>query len=487
MIPFRTSPAVGGPTFPVLLAAWAATGILLCSLEAALADSSAARKNVLLIVADDLNDHLGCYGYDVQTPAIDALARRGMRFDRAYCQVPVCNPSRVSFLSGLRPDKTQVYTLVTPTRAHLGDWVMLPEYFRNNGYFTAGVGKVFHTDVGFEDPRSWDIELREFGKRPPLDQIVKWADPDGPGGHTTDWAWLKTPDDQTPDGVVARKAAELMTQSARASRPFFLGVGFRRPHAPFAAPQKYFDRYPIESIRLPDTAPAGHFAGLLAAARNYGSAEPSLTTTERRELIAAYHACTSFVDGQVAELLNAVNDLGLWDNTVIVFFGDHGYHLGEHGGLWHKMTLFEESTRVPLIVYSPGMRAAGQPCGQIVELLDLYPTLVAACGLPPRPGLDGVDIGPLLDAPSQPVKQAAYSLTTRDGSPEASHEKVMSYQGRTVRTERWRYTEWDGGRRGVELYDHDSDPHEWQNLANDPAHAQTVAAMKKLLAAERGG
>jgi uncharacterized sulfatase len=440
---------------------------------------------VLFIVADDLNNHLGCYGHDVRTPAIDALARRGMRFDRAYCQVTVCNPSRVSFLSGLRPDKTRVYTLPTPTRQHLGDWVMLPEYFRKNGYFTAGIGKIYHTDVGFEDPRSWDVEMREFGKRPPLDQIVKHGEPDGPGEHTIDWATLKTPDDHMPDGIVARKAVELMKQSVKDQRPFFIGVGFRRPHAPFAAPQRYFDIYPPDSVRLPDAPPAGHFSHLLPAAHNYSPAQKPLTAQEQRELIAAYYACTTFVDAQVDVLLKAVDQLGLWDNTVIVFFGDHGYHLGEHGGLWHKMSLFEESTRVPLIVYAPGMRARGQACEQIVELLDLYPTLVEQCGLPKREGLDGVNFSPLLDDPSRPVKQAAYSLTTRDTSPQPNHEKVASYLGRSVRTGRWRYTEWDGGKRGSELYDHDHDPQEWHNLADKPEHADTIRELKQLLSAEQ--
>jgi iduronate 2-sulfatase len=458
--------------------AWLVSGAL-----SAIAEQS--RQNVLFIVADDLNNHLGCYGYDVKTPAIDELARRGMRFDRAYCQVPVCNPSRVSFLSGLRPDRTRVYTLLEPTRSHLGDWLMLPEYFRKNGYFTSGVGKIYHTGEGFEDPLSWDYELREFGKRPPLDQIVKWREPDGPGKHTTDWAWLKTADEETPDGIVARKAVEIMKQAVSERRPFFLGVGIRRPHAPYAAPQKYFGLYPPDSIRLPDSPPAGHFESLLPAALNHQPGGRPLTEAELRELIAAYYACTSFVDAQFSLLLEAVDDLKLWDDTVVVFLGDHGYHLGEHGGLWHKMSLFEESTRVPLIVWAPGMRARGQACNQIVELLDLYPTLVTQCGLPRRSGLDGVDLSPLLDDPSRPVKQAAYSMTTRDESVPPNHEKVMSYQGRSVRTDRWRYTEWDSGRRGVELYDHENDPHEWHNLAKEPQHADTIRNLKDLLAAEK--
>jgi uncharacterized sulfatase len=439
---------------------------------------------VLFLVADDMNTHLGCYGHDVKTPALDELASRGMRFDRAYCQVPVCNPSRVSFLSGLRPDKTQVYTLVTHTRAHLGDWTMLPEYFRKNGYFTAQIGKIYHTDDGFEDPRSWDVEIREFGKRPGPEEVIKSGEPGGAGQHTIDWASLKTPDEKTPDGIVARRAVEIMKDAAKRDQPFFLGIGFRRPHAPYAAPQKYFDLYPQENVKLPEAPPDGHFASLLSAAVNYPPRSRPITEREQRELIAAYYACTSFVDAQVQVVLGAVSEMGGWDNTVIVFLGDHGYHLGEHGGLRHKMSLFEESARVPMIVYAPGMKAAGQSCGKLVELIDLYPTLVSLCGLPTREGLDGVDLGAVLNDPTEPTKSAAFTMTTRDDSPAQEHAKVMSYQGRSIRTDRWRYTEWDEGKRGAELYDHDNDPHEWQNLANDPQYAGTRRELRQALLAE---
>jgi uncharacterized sulfatase len=179
------------------------------------------------------------------------------------------------------------------------------------------------------------------------------------------------------------------------------------------------------------------------------------------------------MDAQLQLVFDAVSELGGWDNTVIVFIGDHGYHLGEHGGLWHKMSLFEESARVPLIIYAPGMKAAGKSCDGLVELIDLYPTLVSLCGLKARDGLDGIDLSPVLDDPAKPTKPAAYTMTTRDESPAQDHSKVMSYQGRSVRTDRWRYTEWEGGKRGVELYDHENDPHEWKNLAGDPQYDAT--------------
>ena len=461
---------------------------LVCVLPTFLAGSPVAaseKLNVLLIVTDDMNNDLGCYGHArVQSPHIDRLAQQGMRFDRAYCQVTVCNPSRVSMLSGLRPDKTKVYTLKEETRSHLGDWVMLPEYFRQQGHFTVQVGKIYHTKDGYEDPQSWDIEIREFGKRPPKEEIIKWTDPDGPGKHTSDWSWLKTPDDQTPDGIVARKAVEIMEQAVDRGETFFLGAGFRRPHAPFAAPKKYFDLYPPESIELPSPTPAGYYESLPEAAINYLPPDEPLTDQEQRELIASYYACNTFVDAQVGVLLEAVDRLGLWDNTVIVFVSDHGYHLGDHGGFWHKLSLFEESARVPLIVYAPGMKAAGQATDQLVELIDLYPTLVALAGLPERGNLDGINLGPVLDDPASPTKPAAYSMVARSDKPEADHARHMSYLGRSVRTGRWRYTEWDGGQRGVELYDHESDPRELVNLAEQSDLAATQQRLKELLAAE---
>ena len=452
------------------------------SLDAA-TSADTPRHNVLLIVTDDMNNDLGCYGHPrVRSPHIDRLAQRGMRFDRAYCQVTVCNPSRVSMLSGLRPDKTRVYTLNEETRSHLGDWVMLPEYFRKEGYFTAQVGKIYHTNDGFEDPRSWDVEIREFGKRPPAEEIIKTDDPDGPGKHTNDWSWLKTPDQQTPDGIVARRAAQSMAEAVEKGEPFFLGAGFRRPHAPFAAPKKYFDLYPLETIDLPADVPEGYYESLPSSAINYPAPDKPLTDQQQRELVAAYYACNSFVDAQVGVLIEAVDKLNLWENTIIVFVSDHGYHVGDHGGFWHKLSLFEESARVPMIVYAPGMKAAGQPCQRLVELIDLYPTLVALAGLPVRENLDGINFSPVLDAPDVDTKPAAYSMVARSDRPAADHARHMSYLGRSVRTDRWRYTEWDGGRRGTELYDHHNDQRELVNLADEPRLASTRQRLKKLLA-----
>jgi uncharacterized sulfatase len=453
---------------------------LLASLAGAAA-RGAERLNVLFIVSDDLGCYLGCYGdKEVKSPSLDRLAERGMRFDAAYCQSPLCNPSRVSLLSGLRPDSTGVYTLFTPTRTHLKNAVMLPECFRHNGYRAVQVGKIFHTGEGFEDPPSWDVLIPETGKQPPPDQIVELGDPPGPVKHSIDWAILKTPDDQTPDGKVARQAVGYMEEATAAGKPFFLGVGFRRPHAPFAAPRKYFDMYPPESTSSPPPAPPSYAASILPAALNHAWGPRPLTDQENRGLRSAYFACTTFMDAQVGVLLQALDKLDLWKNTIVVFIGDHGYHLGDHGGLWHKSSLFEESCRVPLLVYAPGMKAPGKGCARLVELIDLYPTLAALCQLRPPANLEGRSFARLLDDPTLPGDPAAYSVICRTED-RTTNPVEPEFLGRTVRTDRWRYTEWDDGQRGVELYDHQADPHEFQNLAKDPSHASVVKDLHDLM------
>jgi uncharacterized sulfatase len=442
------------------------------------AQPASRRKNVLFIVADDLNTALGCYGNPiVKTPNLDRLAARGVLFDRAYCQFPLCAPSRASFLSGRRPDTTKVFTLTTPTRQYMRDVVMLPELFRKNGWHTAQAGKIYHTGPEHEDPRSWDKALEESGKSPPASEIVAEHQALKPRNHSMSWHKLKTPEEETPDGIVADKAGEWIRQSAREGRSFFMGVGFRRPHSPYAAPKKYFDLYDPSKIPLPAV---GETKLLPASAWYERRDQKALSDRETREYIASYYACTSFVDAQVGRILQALDEAKLWDSTVVVFFGDHGYHNGEHG-MWHKMTLFEESTRVPLIVYVPGAKGVGKKSGGLVELLDLYPTLAGTCGLKPPDGLEGMSLMPLLEDPLRPGKKAAYSLAGRHDDPEKSNREI-TYLGRSVRTEQWRYTEWDGGKRGVELYDEQNDPRELRNVAADPRYKGVVAELKRMLA-----
>lgn len=473
------------------LSTWRAGAALACAALAALhpwkatgADKRAGDPplNVLLVISDDLSTDLGCYGHpEVKTPALDRLCREGVRFDAAFCQSPLCNPSRVSLLSGLRPDKTGVYTLFTPTRERLGpSAVMLPGCFKQSGYFTVQVGKIFHTGEGFEDPQSFDAAHFEFGKSPDAGEVLRAGSPPGPTKHTIDWAVLKTPDEQTPDGIVARKAANYLEKAATTGKPFFAAVGFRRPHAPFAAPQKYFDMYPPDETSLPPPVAADYVDTLLPAALPYAWGPRPLTEREQRELRSAYFACTTFMDAQVGVLLDAMDRLGLWQNTIVVFLGDNGYHLGDHGGLWHKNSLFEESCRVPFIVYAPGAKGAGRGCARVVELLDLYPTLLDLCGMTPPHQLDGRSLAPLLDDPDAPWRHAAYSVVARAADRTKSVEEA-EFLGRAVRTERWRYIEWDDGRQGVELYDRRSDPGELHNLAENPAYAEVRAELHELL------
>ncbi len=434
------------------------------------AGEAAEPLNVVLIAVDDMNNDVGCYGHpQVKTPAIDSLAERGVRFDRAYCQYPVCNPSRVSMLAGLRPDATGVLDLTTPPRAHVGDHVFLPQHFRQIGYHSAHVGKIYHTGETIEDQASWDFEAREWGKHPPDEYVIRGKRIQRPKKYYVEWKELSCTDAETADGVVSRQSSALLDRLAAAKRPFFLGVGFRRPHSPYAAPKKYFDLYPVDTIpRLLE--PALHVRQIPRIALTYPFDTPLINERERAETVAAFWACITFVDAQIQIVLDALDRNDLWKNTVVVFYSDHGYHLGEHGGLWHKMTLFEESARVPLIIVAPGMPSAGEPCDRVVELLDVYPTLVDLCELPSVAGLHGRSLRPLLENPEADWNDLAVTQVVHEGT-----------MGRSIRTDRWRYTEWDGGQRGAELYDHDADPKEYVNLADDPAWADVRSGLREQL------
>ena len=438
--------------------------------------------NVLFMIADDMNNALGCYGHPVvKTPHLDRLASRSVLFNRAYCQFPLCAPSRASFLSGRRPETTRVLSLTVPTRKYMQDVVMLPELFRKNGYYSADCGKIYHTGPEHDDPRSWDYVLKESGKRAPDSEIIARHVAPEPRNHTMEWDKLRTADENTPDGIVAHTASGLIRQSVAKNQPFFMAAGFRRPHAPYAVPQKYFDLYDPQKIERPEI---GDQKGIPAAAWYELANQPELTPKEYREYITAYYACNSYVDAQAGVLLKTLDDLNLWDRTIVVFFGDHGYLTGEHG-MWHKMTLFEECARVPLIIHVPGAPGSGKVSNALVELLDLYPTLAEACGIPAPPGFEGTSLMSILKDPSKLGKSAVYTMVGRNDDRNLSHKKP-TYFGKSVRTDRWRYTEWDGGKRGRELYDHHNDPKEMRNLASDPGHNQVVSQLHQLLITQAG-
>lgn len=437
------------------------------------------RPNVLLMMADDLAATLSCYGFpQARTPNLDALAKRGVLFSRAYCQFPHCNPSRSSMMSGLRPGTTKVTNNEDNLYTNIPDVLTLPHHFRNHGYATARCGKIFHLGVpsgleSMDDPKAWDFGTEfksELPYPPKQESVVKVKT-----GKKQGLGWQEIPgsDDQLVDGNFAKTAIEWLGKRDK-EKPFFLAVGFHRPHMPLVAPAKYFDLHPFESITLPE-APADDEADIPEPARN--GAVPGYTVSstpeQRRAAIRAYLACVSYVDAQVGRLLASIKEMGLDDNTIIIFTADHGWHLGEHG-LWHKRSLFEESARVPFIMSMPGMKTGGQRSAGLIELTDVFPTLCDLCEVPLPAQLEGKSLRPQLDDTAAVVHDAAFTQARRGPNAE--------FWGRTIRTARWRCTEWDAGKNGIELYDHDADPHEYTNLANDPKHAEVLKELRGRLA-----
>jgi iduronate 2-sulfatase len=455
------------------------------------------KYNVLFLISDDLRPELGAYGVrGIRTPNIDRLAERGTRFDRAYAQYPLCNPSRTSLLSGHYPTETGVMDNNKYFRAEHPDYVTLPQFFKAHGYATLRTGKIFHG--GIDDQISWteggepidpSIVYRGSNARnaPPTAAPRPARDPDEAEGDppvqaadegerrrmASDRIVVLEGDGETHgDYKTATRAIDYLERYR--DKPFFLAVGFVKPHSPPTAPRKFFDLYDPARVELPPDfaprpAPPVGFPEISVPRRNADlfigrDASPS----EAREMIRAYRASTSFVDAQVGRVLEALERLGLKENTIVLFWGDHGYHLGEKGKWSKAYSLFEVGTRVPLIIAVPGGRAAAAE--GTVELLDLYPTLADLCGLPTPTGIRGRSLAPLVRNARTRWPHPAYSVTL-----------FQNKLGRAVRTDRWRYAEWDEGRAGAMLFDEARDPHELKNLASDPAHAKTVREMKSLL------
>lgn len=426
------------------------------------------KPNVLFISIDDLNNDLGCYGNpQVKSPNIDRLAARGVRFDRAYVQYTLCNPSRASFLSGRRPERTGIYELQTAPRKAMPDAVFLPQLFRQNGYFTARYGKLYHE--GRDDKLSWDVsDNSEFvdAQERALHQ-KRYANP--PGQRTPDWNPLDTPEANTRDARTAQAIATLMEEKAKAGKPFFLAAGLNKPHLPWNVPKKYFSLYKAADIQVPADLPLRNIPAVALMTELFGSPQPA----SRAEAIAAYYSAITYMDTQVGVLLNKLDELKLWDNTIVVLFSDHGFHLGDHAGLWAKLTLFEQAARTPLLIAMPKAQK-GKATKGIVELIDLYPTLAELSGLSAPKDLDGRSLAPLLKNPNAKWLHAAYTMVYH----EVGGEKI---EGKSVRNERWRYTEWDAGRKGVELYDHNRDPREFNNVAQATGHTKVLQVMRQLL------
>lgn len=466
----------------------------LCALALCSGPSLGADEmNVLFIVSDDLtNNTLGCYGSKVaKSPNIDKLAAKGVRFDRAYCQFPLCNPSRASFLTGLRPDTTKVYENATQFRKNQPDVLSLGQTFQKGGYAVTRVGKLYHYGVpaqigtdGLDDKPSWQTTINPRGRDKDDEEkdLIFTLNPNAKAsarfGGTLSWLAADGTDAEQTDGKIAD--AVIGQLEANKDKPFFLACGFFRPHTPYVAPKKYFDMYPADKLELP-TVPADH--GMQHPTPAFGSAkkeQEKLTDELRRKALQAYYASTTFMDAQVGRVLDALAQKKLADKTIVVFISDHGYHLGEHG-LWQKMSLFENSARVPLLIYDPRAKGNGKACGRTVELVDLHATLADLAGLPAK--TDGVSLKSLLNDPSAKWDKPAVTQVSR-GTPTATGEttgKNPWFMGYSVRNERYRYTEWDSGKKGVQLYDYDTDPNELKNLADDPKHADIVKQMKALL------
>jgi arylsulfatase A-like enzyme len=441
------------------------------------------RPNVLFIVSDDLNTMLGCYGDTrARSPHVDALARRGVRFDRAYCSFPLCGPSRNSFLTGLYPNSTGILANAQIFRQSIPGQVSMPQAFRQAGYFVGRIGKLYHYNVpksigtnGHDDPASWELELNPAGVDRLEEEPKIFSLTPGQFGGTLSWYASPQPDARHTDGMLAADAEWVLERCARdRSRPFFLAVGFYRPHTPYVAPENpYFGWHP--EAEMPVVAGVEEDQADLpeAALGSAQKSEQKLTDDLRRQCRQAYNASISFMDAQVGRVLAAVDRLGLADDTIIVFTSDHGYHMGEHG-LWQKRSLFEESARVPLVIAGPGVKQAGGVATAPVSQVDLFPTLATLCDVATPENLQGQSLVPLLADPTEPGRGWALTqVTRRDGK--------NRFFGYSLRTPRWRYTEWDEGRAGRELYDHEADPGELTNLAEIPTHAATVADLSATL------
>lgn len=437
--------------------------------------------NVLLIISDDLRAEMGCYGSPVaQTPHLDRLAATGVRFDKAYCQFPLCNPSRSSMLTGLRPTTVGVLGNRTWFGATRPTAVSLTQHFRNQGYATWRAGKIFHG--GIDDTKSWTLggHPRYFGEgataKPPQHNERD------PSGRLLDKAersdrWVALPGDghEHEDYRIASQAIEYLRKAKE--RPFFLACGFHKPHSPLVAPERFFDLFAEEDIPLPvdyaprPTVPKGFPSGSIRPRTADLFVGRDSTPESAREMIRAYLAASAWMDWNAGRVLGELESLGLAERTIVLFWGDHGYQLGEKGK-WSKAgSLWEQGTRTPLIIRDPRLDVAGQVSPRVVEALDIYPTLCDLCGVPLGAELEGRSLAPWLKNPQRASSRPAYTVWSEDG---------QHVTGVCVRTERYRYAEFFGRGAGKMLTDPHNDPHELVNLASDPQYAKHVADFSEL-------
>ena len=445
-------------------------------------DTDNTKPNIVFIAIDDLACTLGCYG-DVmaQTPNLDRLAASGVVFQRAYNQLPLCNPTRASLMTGLRPDQIKVYDLDRHFRDEVPDVVTLPQAFQKAGYEAIRVGKIYHYNVpasigtdGFDDPPSWNETINPKGRDKAEESLITNAEPHRKISAALSWLAADGADSEQTDGMIATEAIRQIKK--KREKPIFLGVGFFRPHTPYVAPKKYFQQYPLTTLRLP-YSPTGDREDIPTAAfahncpiPNYNLPQPVLLQATQ-----AYYACVSFIDAQIGRILDAIEKTGQSNRTIVVVWSDHGYHLGEHEGIWQKRTLFEQSARSPLLIRAPQLENHGHSCQRVVEFVDIYPTILSLAGLPRQPHLAGRDLTPLLRDPLLEWDEFAVTQVLRP----ADSRLTKPVMGCSLRTSRWRYTEWAGGVEGQELYDHHTDPGEFHNLAITP-DAATLSLIKTL-------
>ncbi len=453
--------------------------LLLGSSNALAAEEQRKPYNVLLIISDDLTaTALGCYGNTIcRTPNIDRLASDGTLFSRAYCQATYCAPSRASMLFGYYPYASKA-TGRTSGRKEVGpDRNSWPQYFRKNGYHSARVSKVFHmgvpTDIapgrnGDDDPASWDEAFNSPGpeaKAPGTGETLQ-NNPDrvkkgAAGGNRFVVVEADGDDTVHSDGKTASKAVELINQYKKQNKPFFLAVGFVRPHVPFVAPRKYFASYDYDKMVLPPKLPGDRDDIPENSANRRTSAKLQMDIQQQKKLIGGYYASVTYMDAMTGKVIKALEESGQRDNTIVIFTSDHGYHLGEHD-MWSKVSIHEESARLPLIISMPGKPPA--VCDSLVELLDLYPTVSRICGLKVPNNIQGKDISRMLDDPKIKVRDAI----------------LCSGKGRLYREQRWALL--DYGKSG-ELYDMEKDPKQYTNLYSKPEYAETLAELKQKLKA----
>ncbi len=442
----------------------------LFSFHATIARADNATPNVLFLICDDLNCDLGTYGHPlVKSPNIDRLAARGVRFEQAHCQYPLCGPSRASFMSGLYPDQTLVHRNAVYIRERVPNVLTMPQAFRTHGYFAQRIGKIYHYNVpkhigtgGHDDPYSWNYTINPRG-RDKTDESQIFSLTPGSFGGTLSWLAAEGSDLEQTDGIAATQAEAALAGFAESKQAFFLAVGLYRPHTPYVAPKNYFEMYPLSAMQPPQV-PEDYYASLpepavksITQKKQQVNLKPELA----KQAMQAYFASITFADAQVGHILDALDAHGLSENTIVLFTSDHGYHMGEHGH-WQKTTLFENATRVPLIMAGPGIPARGSTKAP-AEMVDFYPTLAELCKVETPDYLSGVSLVPVLqDLDARPRQNV-----------------LTQYQsGYSLRTDRYRYTAWgEEGQQGCELYDHRSDPQELKNLAEHPDYQEQASEL----------